>query len=638
MGKSDWAKACGAHTQWATSDSVNGHQEWMLRCQCPPCWLAVVGFFAVGPCADSGRPAGIPSQSWYTIRSSQEPGATLSLPWKFYYYSGTFGSCGSGSSTTGTLSLNVGTDTNGKWIALSPIVTGITGLTIYPYLNAFSPDPVPLGTGDLSSFVYPNWCGPPEACIPVYWENGMTAGTTGACEYPNLFTPGQVHLQDLIPILDTLFGTPHPAFSPAGCVPSGTTSGDYYYLGKPQPCATGAGSAFQVCDSPVTQALCLPSANSCVLNGIATANKLVNQHPRYVWTTPAGPLTTDSTFNLVVTAYNPFTGNAIDGTHSAPTYPNNSSEADVDIDPTMDVFPPLIDPDETMQWSSITRVSYGVYQFNNVKFYATAGTRQFEVWGNVQHGGSTPCSPFKIPSNTIVLTAGNAGWVDLPPPNPSFTPVQYKINQTISISGNPVKARVLDRCGQFDVFNVVPTATNAISLILIDDGSNDWNSPTLNGTTTQSAVAGIASFSNLSATALGKNYHLSEQSPPAVGLGQSHNANWHSFPISIVCDLAFETLPTIHAGVATTIKVDIIDANAAVINPPTNDNLTLSGAGSFTGFGTVTPVAGTASFNGNFPAAGTFAIQVVTSGTHYDGPGTGSPTINPVTISVTVLP
>jgi hypothetical protein len=318
--------------------------------------------------------------------------------------------------------------------------------------------------------------------------------------------------------------------------------------------------------------------------------------------------------------------------------PGDTQETDQDTVPTAELDGAA--GDEFITWNSISRTSFGHYKFNQLQFVCRAPTtRRINLWANRQFTGGAQAyrnAPWKAQSTAIAVTIGPADCVDVvatggSPPHYGLAPV--KAGSTIlGPSSAALRARILDICGESADFNVVPTAINTVVAALGSSGTNFFTTPTLHGTTSRAAVAGLADFNDLYILGIGRHYKLTFTS---AGLVVGLNGNKFD-EISIYPDLVFEALPTIHAGVACTIKVDLVDAFGAALVPSAADSLTLSGAGSFSGFGSVAPVAGVASFTGTFPAAGTYAIQVVTSGTNYDGPGVAG--IAAVTINVTVLP
>lgn len=569
----------------------------MQLCSCGGCWLAMVYVVATNsPCATE-IPGSDHLWTMYSIRSEQSSGSSLVLPLAIKYRQA---DCVTDAVTAETFTLTVGLDTAGSWIKLGTVGTSPL---LHVYIAAYIPETSPASPKS------------PICSIPEYAPPLISAFASFPSD-PHLGDcPGPIRWRDVVPLAEADVG-------PLPDVGNGTG----LYIGR------GFGNGITTvnrgyCDPPLTLSPAVgPSA--CVLNVYNQPTVKFRSFNRADFTDPASPLTTDTTFNLDVTFRNPITGLLVDGTHLF----DDNQEDDIDTLPSADLAT-VVGLHEAMQWSSITRVSFGVYRFNNMHFHAAKGVRRFRVWGDHQFGSIKAVTKFQIESGDITLNAGAKAFVDVTHPSFSLLPFRFKVNEVLAFSGGPIYGRILDALGDTELYNVVDGVTDTVNAALIDDGGNAIAAPVLNGTVAQACVNGIATFADLAPYGLGRSYEIEMTSG---ALGGSHNANWHSFPIEIVADLAFQALPTINAGVATSILVDIVDAFGSLVSPDTIDNLTLSGAGAFTGFGTVTPVAGTATFPGNFPAAGTYLIQVETSGVTYDGPGTASIPVR--TISVTVLP
>jgi hypothetical protein len=371
-------------------------------------------------------------------------------------------------------------------------------------------------------------------------------------------------------------------------------------------------------------------------DGVSSGRYTRRVYQKPIFSCP-GTVATDTTgFNLPVTYEQFYTpGTTVDGTHVW----DDTQETDQDTVPTAELDGAA--GDEFILWNSISRTSFGHYTFNQLQFVCRAPTtRYINLWANRtgSRAGPRPTATLRgrRRATAIAVTIGPADCVDVvatgaSPPHYGLAPVKAG-SVILGPSSAALRARILDICGESADFNVVPTATNTVVAALGSSGTNFFTSPTLHGTTSRAAVAGLADFNDLYILGIGRHYKLTFTS---TGLFVGLNGNKFD-EISIYPDLVFEALPTINAGVACTIKVDLVDAFGAALVPSTADALTLSGGGAFTGFGASTPVAGVASWTGNFPAAGTYTIQVVTSGTNYDGPGVAG--IAAKTISVTVLP
>ena len=144
--------------------------------------------------------------------------------------------------------------------------------------------------------------------------------------------------------------------------------------------------------------------------------------------------------------------------------------------------------------------------------------------------------------------------------------------------------------------NTVPTATNSITVAI---GTNPGGG-TLSGTATAAAVAGVATFSNLSIDRVGTGYTLTAA---ATGLTGATSA---AFNVTVggATKLAFTTQPSnvvAGAAIAPAVVVTVQDASGNTVTGATN-SITVAigtnpGGGTLSGTVTVAAVAGVASFS-----------------------------------------
>ena len=182
---------------------------------------------------------------------------------------------------------------------------------------------------------------------------------------------------------------------------------------------------------------------------------------------------------------------------------------------------------------------------------------------------------------------------------PTAPPVPTQVVFTVQPSGTPggqtfspaIQVAIQDASG-----NTVTTATNSVTLAI---GSNQ-SGGTLSGTTTVSAVNGVATFSTLSIGKAGSGYTLSAS---AAGLTGATSA---SFAITIgpPARLAFAVQPTnTVAGKAVTpaIQIAIEDAGGNAVSTATNSvTITVGtnpGGGTLSGTVTANAVSGVATFS-----------------------------------------
>jgi hypothetical protein len=575
---------------------------YMQRCNCGECWLAVVAIVATEldalPCFNPPHSLD-PTQcfvKFITIRSSSPAGTTLSIPFTIRYIADPATGCGDWH-TSRTLSLKVGVDTGGRWRYLRSLASEPTEPADQPTWRVYIASVLP--TAPFACVTNPNWCSVDKYAMPLKAGPDSADANPGPRGgfYPQ--NPGPVKYRELMEtlwtewVLDCSTHLLTPSSGSLGAIAPGV----YDYSND---------TSIELVIDPSTDPV--PDVGPSSLRCFNVP----------VFSLPAGPIVADVPFNLDVTYTNPFTCHAVDGTHHV----GDDQEEDIDTDPTANGSCPV-------QWSSITRLGFGHYRFNNFQILKKGLARTVTVWANFQHGTFAVVNAIQVTSGAVAVVAGTPSYVDVIPP--TLVDVFFA-GQVITVNGGTLTARILDGVGASLDYNVVDTATNTVALALSEPGTNYLALPSLGGTTSVAAVSGIALFPSVMVHGLGRNYSIDASSP---GLGTS-SFNGASVFVSIATNLAFEALPTIHAGVPCSIKVDMVDYSGAALVPTSADALTLSGAGSFSGFGSVTPVAGVATFSGTFPAAGTYAIQVVTSGTNYDGPGVAG--LAAVTINVTVLP
>lgn len=566
------------------------------RCSCGPCWLACLYVIVTGgSCPDIGTVASAIGWQMITIRSTTAPGSLIEIPITPLYF---VEPCdGTSARADEAVDVRVGTDTKGKWRHLAAISIAESNV-IHVFMASYQP------SDDPDWFSVTPVCDVPEYAVPIFVEY-----TTFPTDPRINRNAGPIKWRDVVPLAEAAVG----AMPDVGY-------GTGLYIGR----GFGLDENYAYKDPPTTLVPFLPTSGGNALNAYTQDSRKYRAFNKAVYATPGPTITADDLVDINVQFVNPFTGNNIDGTHAL----SDAQETDVESLPAVELVS-LLDPAESLHVASFTNPAFGQWTINDLQFRVKAGTHRIRIWGDHEPSSFIPITHYKIESGDIIVTAGAPAYVDLKPIDPSFAPVPLQMRATILDAGAALLAHVMDYLGHFNLWNVCPSATNNVTISLIDGGGNAIASPVLNGTTTQAAVAGVASFGDLDASALGRNYKLRVSS---TGLSQSHNANWFEFDLELWIGLAFEAIPTINAGVPCSIKVDLKDALGNTVSPSTVDDLTLSGAGSFTGFGTVTPVAGVATFTGTFPAAGTYAIQVVTSGATYDGPPTTT------AITVTVLP
>lgn len=353
-----------------------------------------------------------------------------------------------------------------------------------------------------------------------------------------------------------------------------------------------------------------------------------------IFTSPSDPITTDTRFDLDVTYKDLYNNDVVDGSRVNPSWLLRDTDGHYDDDhrwADVDAEPDLRAITGAFEYTSVVRNSFGNYTITGVRLAKKGAAIQFAVWARRLSGTLEPMVHWETLSRKINVGSGAPAYCGFE----GNSGLIVKINETILDGVNPLHGEILDAADtDWGERNVCDGATNVIAVALDEWMSNAVIGAVLSGTASKPSVDGRADFNDLSTNGLGRGYRLNFTSS---GLGNSF-LGWQLY-FNVVVDLAYEALPTVHAGVPCSINVDLVDFFGSLVNPATQDDVTLSGA--FTGSPvTVTPSAGVASFNVTFPAAGVHTIEAATSGVTYDGPGTnpGPGLIAKKSINVTVLP
>jgi hypothetical protein len=582
-----------------------------------------------------------PIQGKVTIRSSKPIGtvltvnidqsATAGCAWTYLK-----SDCVTFAQMMGTFNVTVGQETGGQWKQLGSIVVGGQP-TLYVFINSF------LATADSAS---PPYCFIPEYGLPVASE--LPAGHPVVSEFGgvvlNTTNPGPVKWRDVVALANGIAGTGYVTDDECRHQCFGTLPAPGYY----NPAFTMAlfdgfalfDGIFVAVDTidwfsahVSASSACFQPVQGNISDGISAGQYTRRSYQKAIPIPPTS-VTIDSVgFTLPVSYQQMYSGLVVDGTHIW----DDTQETDMDTIPSMQLADSA--SDETLFFSGTSRISFGHYNFTGVRFVVRApSTRRLNVWPATNFSNSSSAfrnSAWKQQTADIAVAIGAPDSIDIVrinvndnhyhlPPVKAGSPI-------LGIGGAALRSRILDYAGRFRDFNVVPTATNSVTAALSSSGTNFYSTPSLGGTNPKSAVAGFADFSDLYILGVGRHYQITWTSG-VLNVG-AWNRNWLD-EISIYPDLVFEATGAINAGVPVDIKVDLKDSLGGALVPSSADSLTLSGQGSFSGFGTVTPIAGVATFSGTFPSAGIFTIQVVTSGANYDGPGVSG--LAPVTIVVMV--
>jgi hypothetical protein len=203
---------------------------------------------------------------------------------------------------------------------------------------------------------------------------------------------------------------------------------------------------------------------------------------------------------------------------------------------------------------------------------------------------------YNLVASSGTLTSATSSGFNITPASASQLAFTTQPANTVagSVIAPPIQVALLDAFG-----NTVTTATTALTLAI---GTNPA-SGVLSGTTTVSAVAGVATFSTLSINKAGTGYTLTADDG-AAGLPATTSA---AFNITAGSGnrLAFLVQPT-NAAVGTAITPAIqIEVRDAVGNRVTTATDAISlvlatnpGGGTLTGAGPVNAIAGVATFSG----------------------------------------
>ena len=176
------------------------------------------------------------------------------------------------------------------------------------------------------------------------------------------------------------------------------------------------------------------------------------------------------------------------------------------------------------------------------------------------------------------------------------THLVFKVAPTNTTAGQNISPSV-DVSIQDAGGNIVTTASNSVSLVI----GNNPGSGTLSGTTSVSAVSGVASFSNLNINKSGTGYTLTAAASGLTGVSSS------TFNISpaAATQLVFATAPsnTLAAvAINPTVKVSAQDAFGNVVTGYSGDITVAIGtnpsAGTLSGTTTVTAALGISTFSG----------------------------------------
>ncbi len=200
---------------------------------------------------------------------------------------------------------------------------------------------------------------------------------------------------------------------------------------------------------------------------------------------------------------------------------------------------------------------------------------------------------YTINLGSPALTSATTGAIALSAGAPAA--VAFQVQPSNVTSGAPISpavaVRILDGAG-----NLVPTATNAVTMSI---GNNPGTS-TLGGTLSVAAVAGVATFSNLTLDKTGAGYTLAAAS---AGLTGATSGAFNVTP-GAATKLVYSTQPsTATAGVAIApaVVVQVQDANNNVVTGSTAAvSLALAanpGGSTLGGTSTVNAIAGVATFS-----------------------------------------
>jgi hypothetical protein len=498
----------------------------------------------------------------------------------------------------------------------------------------------------------PPWAQVPEWGIPrpkYDTDCNLLAGTY----YSKTFaTSGPIQWRDVFELVDEDNGGAIQYWAPGSNYPADLTCIVYPGAGSLTPASTPVPDDFPTgvlispssfsffrdedwsawCLDPVYGIYGVPSdwsaQTNCKQNVFASCGTTVAERKRS-FSRPAFPAlpstkTTDETFTLNIKARNPFTNNYVDGTHGHA----DAQEKDLDTIPNRSLY--VISGEnsgDNIQVNSNVRNGFGDYTLT-FQPRIKVGTRKFKLFYFTERLTNRRVTVYSADTTEIIVTHGTAKVVGIEKvfSHYSLGSYKYMVNQPIKIDGSDVTCPILDTCGESDLkkkFNIVLTSSASVDLEFEDGGGNAVSSPSLAGTYPRNASSGVATFDDLKAFALGRDYIIRATSS---GLSGSLNTDWfYEFYPQFYIGLKFQSVGSVTSGVPVSISVDLVDYDDVVVSPATVDNLTLSSSPSagVTGLGAATPSAGTATWPSvTFPSPGTYTLSVTTSGVTYDGPPT----------------
>ena len=240
---------------------------------------------------------------------------------------------------------------------------------------------------------------------------------------------------------------------------------------------------------------------------------------------------------------------------------------------------------KTVTWSSTNGGSFGTPTTStDASGVATVSFTTSSTVGTIHAVTATDNTGLTGTSSNITTVGGSATkLVFLQQPTNAFT--GSSISPAITV-------QIQDASG-----NLVSTDTRNVTLAI----GNNPGGGSLSGVATVAAVAGVATFSNLSINSAGTGYTLSATSSPALTGATSASFN---ITAGAATKLGFGQQPSntaMGASISPAITVQIQDANGNLVTADTR-NVTLAiganpGGGSLSGTATVAAVAGVATFS-----------------------------------------
>ena len=240
---------------------------------------------------------------------------------------------------------------------------------------------------------------------------------------------------------------------------------------------------------------------------------------------------------------------------------------------------------KTVTWSSTNGGSFGTPTTStDASGVATVSFTTSSTVGTIHAVTATDNTGLTGTSSNITTVGGSATkLVFLQQPTNAFT--GSSISPAITV-------QIQDASG-----NLVSTDTRNVTLAI----GNNPGGGSLSGVATVAAVAGVATFSNLSINNAGTGYTLSATSSPALTGATSASFN---ITAGAATKLGFGQQPSntaMGASISPAITVQIQDANGNLVTADTR-NVTLAiganpGGGSLSGTATVAAVAGVATFS-----------------------------------------